>query len=245
MLKREKDTLFNIEHVGEDFIFNDEVARVFDDMIDRSVPFYAEVIESAAQLLDRFLNEGELVCDLGCSTGSTLLQFSRILGHKQLRFLGCDNSPAMLEEARQKAEMFGKGKQIEFRCSNIVDFSEKNVDAVVLNYTLQFLRPLQRMEFLQRIFKALRPGGILILSEKTILDDQRLNRDFIHIYHQFKKARGYSELEIARKREALENVLIPFSREENLEMLHSCGFCSVTTFFQWFNFCSILAVKPK
>ncbi len=241
----EKDALFAVDHIREDFVFNDRIANVFDDMVARSIPFYQEVIKSAAQILDCRLQPGETVCDLGCSTGSALLEISRLLAAKKLRCIGIDSSAAMLKKARQKAEMFATERRLELRCGDIRELAEKELGAVLLNYTLQFLRPLDRTRLLQRIFDSLRPGGVLLLSEKTVLSEERLNRDFISIYHQFKKARGYSELEIARKREALENVLIPFTTDENISLLVDTGFSPVTPFFQWFNFCSLLAVKPE
>lgn len=239
-----KDTLFDIEHVGEDFVFNERVVEVFDDMVNRSIPFYTQVIESSAQLLARYLEDGDRIYDLGCSTGSTLLELARILAPRKLEFHGVDNSKAMLDKARLKVESFRKQSCISFHQQDITHFLETGVGAILLNYTLQFIRPLQRQQFLQQLYTSLRPGGVVLISEKVINHDQRLNREFIHLYYQFKKARGYSELEIARKREALENILIPFSIEENIAMLKSCGFTTVATFFQWFNFCSLVAVKP-
>ncbi len=242
--QQEKDTLFNTAHIKEDFTFNQQVASVFDDMISRSVPFYAQVIEGSAQLLGRYLEEGDTVYDLGCSTGSTLLEFSRLLEHKNLSYYGVDNAKPMIEKARLKAEKAGKDHCISFHQQDITAFRGKEVGAIILNYTLQFIRPPQRLQFVQKLYRGLRPGGLLLLSEKVFNHDIRLNREFIHIYHQFKKAKGYSDLEIAQKREALENILVPFSIEENIEMLQQCGFSPVNTFFQWFNFCSFAAQKP-
>ncbi len=240
-----RDTLFDIGQVQEDFVFSERVAQVFDDMLDRSVPFYQEVIKGTARLLDIFLGPDDTVIDLGCSTGTTLLQLARLLPHKELHFIGIDNSPAMLDKARLKAEMFSKQDRVSFLAGDITETEEAGTGAFLLNYTLQFIRPLRRKEFIRRLFQNLRPGGVVILSEKMISHDPLLNRKYIDIYHQFKLERGYSELEIARKREALENVLIPFSMEENRELLLSAGFTSVEPFFQWFNFTSFLAIKPE
>jgi len=240
-----RDTLFHIEKVEEDFVFNERVVEVFDDMLDRSIPFYHSVIEASAQLLDRFLNPGEVVYDLGCATGTSLLEFSRLLDHKKLHFIGIDNSSLMLEKAGLKAELFSKQNCLSFLLEDITSFSHSGADAIILNYTLQFIRPLQREDFLRRLYRNLRPGGILLLSEKVLSQDRRLNREFIEIYHHFKKSRGYSELEIAKKREALENVLIPFTTDENRTMLEKSGFAPVESFFQWFNFASFIAVKPE
>jgi tRNA (cmo5U34)-methyltransferase len=245
MLPTPKDTLFAVDQIHEDFVFTEQVAQVFDDMLDRSIPFYQEVITGTARLLDIFLRQNDTVIDLGCSTGTTLLQLARLLPDKGLQFTGIDNSPAMLHKARLKAEMFSKQDMVSFITQDITDLDQADTGAFLLNYTLQFIRPLRRKEFIHRLFDNLRPGGVLILSEKKISHDPLLNRKYIDIYHQFKLERGYSELEIAQKREALENILIPFSIEENRELLLGAGFASVETFFQWFNFVSFIAIKPE
>ena len=214
-------------------------------MLDRSVPFYREAIGATAHLLTRVLAPGDQVVDLGCATGTTLLELSRLLADKGLHFLGVDNSQSMLDKAQLKSELFSKQDRLSFANQDITQVHRPGTGAFVLNYTLQFIRPLQREDFLRRLYSDLRPNGVLILSEKTISPDSSLNRDFIDIYHQFKRERGYSELEIARKREALENVLIPFSIDENKSLLRRVGFRPVETFLQWFNFASFVAVKPQ
>lgn len=238
------DRLYRTDTVPEDFAFSDRVVEVFDDMLDRSVPFYQEVIKATTHLLRRHLQPGDTVCDLGCSTGTSLLQMARLLEGRDLRLVGIDSSPAMLEKARLKAEMYGRQHTIDFCLEDITRLQRPGTAAFVVNYTLQFIRPLLRPTLVERLFANLRPGGLLIVSEKTILPDGRLNRSFIDIYHDLKRERGYSELEIARKREALENILIPFSVEENIALLGNAGFQPVTPFFQWFNFSSFVACKP-
>ncbi len=240
-----RDALFQVEQISEDFTFNDRVAQVFDDMLDRSVPCYQEVIRAISRILDNLLQQEDRVVDLGCATGTTLFQLSSLLNDKHLQFLGVDNSSAMLDKAKLKAELFSKQNQLHFLCADITTTDHPDTAAFLLNYTLQFIRPLNRASFLRRIFANLRPGGVLILSEKIISHHSSINRSYIDIYHQFKKERGYSELEIAKKREALENVLIPCSLDENRQLLQKAGFIEVEPFFQWFNFVSLLAVKPK
>lgn len=242
--KGSKDSIFHTEQIAEDFVFNERVAQVFDDMLDRSVPFYDEVILSIARIMGSILKDGDTVVDLGCATGSTLMRLSSILAEKNFHYTGIDNSSAMLEKAICKADMFSKQKEINFIHGDIMETTQPDTSAFILNYTLQFIRPLHREKFLGRLFSNLRPGGICILSEKTISHHPGLNRSFIDIYHGFKQEKGYSELEIAKKREALENVLIPCSLEENRSMLKSAGFVEVEPFFQWFNFVSFLAIKP-
>lgn len=239
-----KDKLFDTTTILEDFEFNERVVEVFDDMLDRSIPFYTEVIGAVSSLLEKLLSPGDRVTDLGCATGTSLTEISRKLSHKDLLFTGVDNSTAMLEKARLKAELYSKTDRMSFVAGDITTYQEPGTSCFILNYTLQFIRPLQRAEFLKHLFDNLRSGGVIILSEKTICHDVKLNRQYIDIYHNYKKKRGYSELEIAKKREALENVLIPFSIDENKKLLEATGFTSIETFFQWFNFSSFIAIKP-
>lgn len=238
-----KDDIFKNQDMNREFQFDGKVADVFDDMLNRSVPCYRMVIEMMAAILDKFLQSGDHIYDLGCSTGETLVELARQLNHLDLNFTGIDNSPAMLSKARHKAEMFSPTSPINFREADIIDLDISGAGAIIMNYTLQFIRPLHRQEFLAKIHKALRPGGILILSEKILSPNPELNRTFIDFYLDFKRKNGYSETEISRKREALENVLIPFSAQENIDLLSKAGFTSHETFFQWFNFASIMAIK--
>jgi len=194
--------------------------------------------------MNSMLNDGDSVVDLGCATGTTLLQLATLLSKKDLQYVGIDNSSAMLDKGILKAELFSQQDRLHFKHGDIMKVKQPETGAFILNYTLQFIRPLHRQQFLGHLFSNLRPGGICILSEKIISHHSSLNRTFIDIYHGFKKEKGYSELEIARKREALENVLIPCSYEENRSMLQTAGFIEVEPFFQWFNFVSFLAVKP-
>ncbi|XOF33910.1 MAG: carboxy-S-adenosyl-L-methionine synthase CmoA [Candidatus Electrothrix sp. YB6] len=243
------DRLYSTGEVTEDFSFNDRVAEVFDDMLDRSVPYYRAVISTTAAMIRELAEPGSRVVDLGCATGSTLLELSRLLADMDLRFIGLDNAPAMLDKARRKAEMFGKGAVIEFRRRDITapalcaDIG--GADILLCNYTMQFIRPIRRQEFTRQLHSALSPGGALFLSEKIISSHSRLNRKFISLYHIFKREQGYTELEIAAKREALENVLIPFTVQENMELLTGCGFSEVELFFRWINFASFVALKSQ
>jgi tRNA (cmo5U34)-methyltransferase len=240
-----KDRLYQADTVPEDFDFNERVVEVFDDMLDRSIPCYQNVIRETSRLLAAHLEQGDTVCDLGCATGTALLYFTRALADNRLRFIGIDSSPAMLAKARLKAEFYVEDDTVSFTQADITTIEQPGTGAFILNYTLQFIRPVVRPALIEKLFENLRPGGLLILSEKTVLDDKRLNRAFIDIHHDFKREQGYSDLEIVRKREALENILIPFTRQENSELLQKAGFRPVTTFFQWFNFSSFVAVKPN
>lgn len=239
-----RDEIYKNPEMTGDFKFDGKVADVFDDMLNRSVPCYRMVIEMITAILERFLQPGDRVFDLGCSTGETLLELARKLNHLQLEFTGIDNSPAMIEKAIHKAEMFSLDSNLKFKEVDITELDlPSDTGAVIMNYTLQFLKPAKRKEFISSIYQALRPGGLLIISEKTISPAPETNGAYIDSYLEFKRRNGYSETEISRKRQALENVLVPFSIRDNLDLLTEAGFKAPETFFQWFNFTSFLAIK--
>ncbi|MEN8232750.1 MAG: carboxy-S-adenosyl-L-methionine synthase CmoA [Thermodesulfobacteriota bacterium] len=238
-----RDTLFEKKASAEKFQFNERVADVFDDMLDRSVPFYKQVIEMTVEILDRSLQAGDTVYDLGCSTGTTLITLAGKLESENLKFVGIDNSKAMLDKAMRKAEMFSMADRIDFVEMDITQAEFSGAGGIMLNYTLQFIKPLTRAGFLKNIYRGLRHNGVLIFSEKIVCRDKQLDQQFLDSYHQFKKRRGYSELEIANKREALEDVLLPLTIQENYDLLMQAGFSRVETFCQWFNFVSFVACK--
>lgn len=226
--------------ITKQFEFDEEVASVFDDMLNRSVPYYKEMQRLTINFALNFLKENDTVYDLGCSTASTLIELSKHCD-KKLNLIGIDNSQAMLNRARQKSKAFGV--DIEFIEGDIHDVMLKNAKLIISNYTLQFIRPLQREKLVQKIYDALEDEGIFIFSEKVISSNKILNKQSIDEYYRFKKTQGYSEFEIAQKREALENVLIPYSEEENKQMIKDAGFSHCETLFKWVNFATFIAIK--
>lgn len=231
---------------GSDFEFSAEVAAVFDDMLVRSVPFYTEqhaLIQEAAQ---KFYVPGTLVYDLGCSTGTTLIRLATALG-RPAKLIGYDNSQPMLDKARANISSAGCADRIELR---FLDLNEDvstaeltNASVVTLCWTLQFVRPLKRDALIRWIYEGMVSGGALIVTEKVLTNSSDMNRYFIEFYYDFKRRNGYSEEEISKKREALENVLIPYRVDENFELFRRNGFPVVETFFQWYNFAGFMAVK--
>ncbi len=240
-----KDTLFKNATLNEDFSFNEQVAEVFDDMLERSVPCYRQVMEMTAKLISPFISDQDHIYDLGCSTGKPLITLASHIGNDTINYTGIDNSQAMINKARRRAELFTTSEKINFILGDITSAPLKPCKVILLNYTLQFLRPLKRSQLLEKTYQALQPGGVLILSEKTISHHSKINRVFIDLYFDFKRQQGYSEIEITKKRETLENILIPFSIRENLKMLTDAGFPQCETFFQWFNFTSFIARKDQ
>jgi len=235
----QKDTVFT-KRVNKKFEFDEAVASVFDDMLSRSVPFYDEVRKLVISLILAEQKEGMKVLDLGSSTAKFLLDLhSKSEVNMQLK--GIDNSQAMLDRATQKCQAFGANVELEL--ADMLEYDYDNEDVIIANYTLQFIRPIQRLELMNKIYEGLNNDGMFVFSEKIIFEDKILDKEMINIYYDYKKEQGYSEYEIAQKREALENVLIPFTIKENIKMCKDAGFTKIETVFQWANFVTFVVKK--
>jgi tRNA (cmo5U34)-methyltransferase len=232
-----KDQVFKeeIEKVS-DFKFGTAVASVFDDMVNRSVPFYGEIQRMMAEQAADYAKPGTDVYDLGCATGTTLIGMNTAIP-EDIRFIGIDDSQEMLEKCQIKLDEAGFRRPVELQVADLnkaVDIS--NASVVILCLTLQFVRPISREKLLKSVFDGLNSGGALILVEKVLAEDSVFNRDF-------KRRNDYSEMEISQKREALENILIPYKLSENISLLHETGFSHCEVFFKWYNFTGLIAVK--
>jgi len=238
-----KDEVFREVESVADFAFGEKVASVFDDMLDRSVPFYQEIQRMIAEMAVDFAAPGTNIYDLGCSTGNTLLNLDSSVG-KGVKFIGVDYSEEMLKRCRQKLAERGLRHEHELICADLNQgVCVQNASMVLMVLTLQFVRPLYRDTLIKSILQGLNENGCLILVEKVLGEDSVFNRLFIKYYYDMKKRHGYSEMEIAKKREALENVLVPYKLMENREMLLRAGFRYCDVFFKWYNFCGIIALK--
>jgi len=226
-----------------DFNFGEDTAVVFDDMLDRSVPLYQELQRMIGEIAGEIAVPGTNVYDLGCSTGITIYTLNHFI-HKDVKFIGMDYSQEMLIKFKEKLAQKPLKREVELVCADLNNpFTIKNASVVVLNLTLQFVRPIYRDKVIRSIWEGMVEGGCLILVEKVLGSDSAINRMFIKYYYDMKKRNGYSELEIAQKREALENVLIPYRLEENQELLKRNGFSYFDIFYKWHNFCGMVALK--
>lgn len=230
---------------AEDFNFGKATADVFDDMLDRSVPYYQEIQRMVGELVRDYAADGTSIYDLGCSTCNTFIAIRQSIPENlNVRFIGIDSSPEMLEKAREKLEQAGFEGNYQLEVKDLDQGAQvENASVVLMILMLQFIRPLHRDRLIADICRGLTPKGCLILVEKVLGEDSTFNRLFIEHYYEMKKRNGYSEMEIAQKREALENVLIPYRLEENKELLQRQGFQHVDIFFKWYNFSGIIAMK--
>ena len=226
--------------IDKQFEFDEEVASVFDDMLNRSVPFYKESQKLSIDFAKNYLEEDDTVYDLGCSTASTLIELGKHCS-KNLNLIGVDSSTAMINRATNKSKAFGV--DIIFYNKDFFELEYNNPKLILSNYTLQFIRPLKREKLVKKIHDSLSDGGIFIFSEKIITSDSKINKLYIDKYYEYKKEQGYSEYEISQKREALENVLIPYTVEENEKMIKDCGFKHFEVIFKWVNFATFIAIK--
>ena len=232
-----------LEDVGR-FQFDETIARAFADMIKRSVPGYGTILSMIGDIAERYSQPHSYCYDLGCSLGAATLAMRHRIQATNCRLVAIDNSPAMVKRARAVIDAESHKIPVELFCADINDCAIERASMVVLNFTLQFIPPQRRRRLIQRIYDGLLPGGILLLSEKIVFADARHQQLMTHLYHNFKRANGYSDLEIAQKRTALEKVLRPDSLECHRRRLNAAGFHDADIWFQCFTFASMIAVKP-
>lgn len=240
------DSIYLDKQTVEDFSFNSIVSRVFDDMVSRSIPHYYDAQQLIADFVKHNVNDNSTVYDLGCATGTSIALLHQTIGDtKMLKYVGIDNSSYMLEKAEEKLnELVGDTDRFELVEADIAEFdSFQDMGCALLNLTLQFIRPIKRPDLMKKLYDNMQPGGILVLFEKMVDAHTQFNREYINMYYDFKRRNHYSDIEISRKREELENVLIPYTEQENYDMLKRAGFEKVSTIFKYLNFGVILAVK--
>jgi len=239
-----KDSLY-ANPLGEitTFKFDEAVANVFPDMIQRSVPGYSAIISAIGLLAGRFNQPDSNCYDLGCSLGAATLAMRSQITATDCRIVAVDNSDAMLERFKRNLVLDVSKPSIDIQCADIRDVAIERASVVVLNFTLQFVPLADRAALLEKIYQGMLPGGVLILSEKLAFEDERQQALQVDMHHHFKKMQGYSELEISQKRSALENVLLAESFSTHRLRLLAAGFGSVEIWFQYFNFASMIALK--
>lgn len=239
-----KDTIFSapIDKIG-DFTFDERVAEVFPDMIQRSVPGYSNIISAIGMLAERFAKPHSKVYDLGCSLGAATLSMRRHIQQEGCQILAIDNSSAMVERCKLHVNAYRSDTPVTVLEADIREIEIEDASVVVLNFTLQFLSPEDRLALLKKIYAGLRPGGILIVSEKYVFENETSNELLIDLHHDFKRANGYSELEVSQKRSAIENVMRPDSIQIHKDRFNEIGFSSYEVWFQCFNFGSMFAIK--
>jgi len=240
----DKDNLFADAQLEiAPFSFDDKVASVFPDMIKRSVPGYGQTLQMIELIAHQYAQPDSRLYDLGCSLGAATLAMQRGVSAPDCRIIAVDNSPAMISRCRNNHTSETDHTPVELLCADILETDIENASVVVMNFVMQFITKEERLGLLEKIHQGLRPGGVLVLSEKICFDDAEENQRQTELYEAYKRAQGYSQLEISRKRTALENVLVPETLDKHHARVKAAGFSSSHTWFQCFNFASMLAIK--
>jgi len=242
-----EDKIFETEDGTEPFRFNENVARVFPDMLRRSIPGYAASIEAIGSLAARHVRAGTTCYDLGCSLGAATLAMRQGIQQPCCRIVAVDKAPAMIERCREifaeDDRLNGPETDVDLVERDIRDIQFANASMVVLNYTLQFVPPAERDALVQNIYGGMNDGGLLVLSEKVIDENAHMEDLLVDLHHEHKRRKDYSALEVARKRAALENVLIPETVAEHRDRLKRAGFSHSAVWLRYFNFVSIIAIR--
>lgn len=239
-----RDTLYATLHQPlDDFTFDDRVAAIFPDMIRRSVPGYGAIIGLLGLMAGEYAQPRSQIYDLGCSLGAATLAMRRRIPHPGCRIIAVDNATSMVERCRENMEADAAPTPVEVVHADIRDIPIERASVVVMNFTLQFIAPEERLPLLRRVCAGMLPGGALVLAEKLAFPDAEEQAFQERMHLAFKRANGYSELEISQKRTALEKVLIPDSAQQHEARLQAAGFSRVYRWFQAFNFAAFLALK--
>ncbi len=242
-----EDRIYIDEKLGDEpFRFDASVAAVFPDMLRRSIPGYTASLEAIGSLAARYVKDGTNCYDLGCSLGAATLAMRQGIRARDCRIVAIDNAEAMIArcaEVLAQDDAATATTPIELLLGDIQDAEIRNASMVVMNYTLQFLPIEDRERMLQTICDGLNPGGLLLLSEKVVDEDPHMEALLVELHHEHKRRNAYSELEISRKRAALENVLVPESVAAHRERLTRVGFAHSAVWLRYFNFVSIVAIK--
>jgi len=227
----------------KDFTFDAQVVEVFPDMIARSVPGYNTIIDTIGRLSQHFVQKNSNAYDLGCSLGAATIAMRKGITAENCNIIGVDNSEDMVKRCKMHVDAFKGKTPVTIIEGNIQDIEIKNASMVVLNFTLQFIDKSHRQALLTKISQGMLPGGLLILSEKISKGDEKIDELLIDLHHNFKRDNGYSELEVAQKRTALEKVMLTDTMEVHQERLTNAGFTHISPWFQCFNFTSFVAIK--
>lgn len=227
----------------KNFTFDAQVVEVFPDMISRSVPGYNTIIDTIGRLSQQFVQQNSNIYDLGCSLGAATLAMRKGVTAEGCKIFGIDNSSDMVKRCKMHVDAFKGKTPVDIIEGNIQDIVIENASMVVLNFTLQFIEKSERQALLTKIAKGLKPGGLLVLSEKISSEDETIDNALINLHHNFKRDNGYSELEVAQKRTALEKVMLTDSVEVHKHRLTEAGFSHCSLWFQCFNFTSFIAIK--
>ena len=238
-----KDNIYANQQAVKDFTFDERVVEVFPDMIQRSVPGYATIVSTMGKLAGQYAQNNSNLYDLGSSLGAVTLSMRRNIDKQNCQIIAVDNSAAMVERCKLHLEGFRSDVPVTVELADINDIEINNASVVALNFTLQFIPQPQRFALLEKIYQGLNPGGVLLLSEKIKGENTLVDDLLIDLHHDFKRANGYSELEISQKRSAIENVMRPETLTAHFERLSHIGFQNTQVWYQCFNFCSMIAIK--
>lgn len=238
-----KDNIYASQQAVKDFTFDERVVEVFPDMIQRSVPGYATIVSTMGKLAGQYAQNNSNLYDLGSSLGAVTLSMRRNIDKQNCQIIAVDNSAAMVERCKLHLEGFRSDVPVTVELADINEIEINNASVVALNFTLQFIPQPQRFALLEKIYQGLKPGGVLLLSEKVKGENTLVDDLLIDLHHDFKRANGYSELEISQKRSAIENVMRPETLNAHFERLSDVGFQQTQVWYQCFNFCSMIAIK--
>jgi tRNA (cmo5U34)-methyltransferase len=236
--------------------FDAEVARVFDDMVARSIPDYVTMRHLVQDLAAAYVLEGSTVVDLGVATGEGLVRVmagppadradaTRRPTPTGVDYVGIDNSPDMLARAHERLDGLPGVTLIRHDLSLGLPpavYKHESASVVLDVLTSHFIPLDRRYRLFRQVYDVLGTGGVFITVAK-VAPTGPFDKLFTTLYHDFKAGEGYSREEIAAKARSLEGVLVPDRSAWLGQQLWGAGFAHAECFWRHLNFAGFIALK--
>ncbi len=237
---KEKDNVM----AKEKWKFDGEVAKCFENMLQRSIPEYQMMRELTKRIGSDYLKGkgGFSLLDIGCSNGLSMKPFVEEFGLEGT-YVGMDVSQPMLDEAINV--LGGLSKDVFLLNHDIRNglLKDEKFDLILSILTIQFTPIEYRQKIIRDVYNSLEDGGMFIMSEKILGSCFEIDDMLVNNYLNMKKENGYSEEQILRKKKSLEGVLVPMTSEWNKSMLKTAGFRAVDVFWRNLNFEAYVCIK--
>lgn len=227
------------------WVFDEEVANCFEDMLQRSIPQYDVMRKTTFELASPFLENKKWfsLLDIGCSDGLGLVDYVKRFGAHG-KFLGIDCSDAMLKKAEERFSGFCNAGVCDFRNIDLREsFPVGQYDIIQSILSIMFIPIQYRQSIIQSVYDNLKPDGCFLFVEKVLGNSAKIDSLLVDKYYDIKRQNGYTEEQIMRKQLSLEGVQVPVTSNWNVDLLKQAGFRYIDVYWRYLNFVGYIAIK--
>jgi tRNA (cmo5U34)-methyltransferase len=237
-MDHENERTIHMPNNPNKFVFDTEVAAIFDDMADRSIPMFRGAHDLHARLAAPWV--GGSVLDIGASRGAFLAALDEHYGIENINAKATDNSPAMV------GYLSDDYPSVDVELVDITGRGFMNClhtyDLINMTYVLQFIQKAQQRMVLSKVCTMIKKGGVLFLGQK-LYDESPAGRVLHEMYIQWRMNNGYTREEIEAKTAALANSMWPPVESSLIQDLKSFGMTEVVRTCSWGPFSNLMCIK--